>query len=230
MIMKKYPTMQDWINSGIINIDYYKKERQHQLLHGLLLPCLNVRYIDGSLYQREEFKQRICDFLEKRKPAVLISSPKKTKGFEKKWIDNCSTWEQVKEFMDSIPQPHQYFILITEMVQGTEDGYVGTAINKDGKLLLEFYKRQNWTDIRAVSSGAGEAEFLRLAYVREGKIIRKPVDIPESDLLEIYNHLQGKTGYFEFIKGNKSGVPGIYFMEFQDEPAFLKAIDLADNL
>jgi hypothetical protein len=222
--------MQDWINAGVLNIDYYKKEKQHQLLHNMLLPCLNVRYVDAALYGTEEFQQKICEFLEKRKPTVLISSPKLSKGFEKKWIDNCRTWEQVKEFMDSIPQPHQYFILITEMVEGTEDGYVGTAINKDGKLLLEFYKRPYWTDIRAISSGSGEAQYITVAYVKNGAGVKKPKDVPLEDVQEIYNHLQGKTGYFEFIKGNKSGVPGIYFMEFQDEPAFLKAIDLADNL
>jgi hypothetical protein len=132
--------------------------------------------------------------------------------------------------MDSIPEPHQYYILITEMVEGAEDSYVGTAIHKDGKLLLEFYKRPYWTDIRAISSGAGEAQYISVAYVKNSAGIKKPKNIPIEDVQEIYNHLQGKTGYFEFIKGVKAGVPGIYFMEFQDNPAFLKAIDLADNI
>ena len=61
--------MQDWINAGVLSIDYYKKEKQHQLLHNMLLPCLNVRYVDAALYGREEFQQKICEFLEKRKPA-----------------------------------------------------------------------------------------------------------------------------------------------------------------
>jgi hypothetical protein len=227
---KKYPTMQDWINSGIIEVDFYKKERQHKLLHDMLLPCLNVRYVDGSMYGTDEFRQKICEFLEKRKPTVLISSPKILKGYTKKWIDNCCKWEQVKQFMDSIPEPDKYFILITEMVQGTEDTYVGIAIHKDNKLLFEFYKRPFWTDIRAISSGCGEAEYLRTAYIKEGKLKIQPKDIPFKDIQEIYNQLQGKTGYFEFIKGVKSGISGIYFMEFQDDSAFSKAIDLADNL
>jgi len=227
---KKFPTMQDWINTGIIEVDFYKKERQHKLLHNMLLPCLNVRYVDGALYGTEEFRYKICEFLEKRKPTVFVSSPKKTKGYEKKWIINCNSWEQIQEFMNSIEEPEQYYILITEMVQGTEDGYVGTAIHKDGKLLLEFYKEPYCIEIRNISSGAGEAKKLKVGYIKDGKMIRPPKDIPVEDVKEIYNFLQGKTGYFEFIKGNKCGVHGIYFMEFQDDPAFIKAIELADNL
>lgn len=230
MSSKRYPTMQDWINTGVIEVDFHKKEKQHQLLHGMLLPCLNVRYVDGALYKTDEFKTRICEFLEKRKPTVLISSPKITRGYEKKWIDNCCTWGQVQEFMDAISEPDKYFILITEMVVGAEDTYIGTAINKDNKLLLEFYKKPHCTDIREISSGAGESKYMSVGYIKNGKMIVEPKNIPAQDISEVYNHLQGKTGYFEFIKGNKSGVHGIYFMEYQNSPAFLNAIELADNL
>ena len=229
-MVKKYPSMQDWVNTGAIEVDFHKKEKQHLLLHNMLLPCLNVKYVDGALYGTDEFKTKICEFLEKRKPTVLISSPKLSKGYEKKWIDNCCTWEQIKEFMDSIPEHDKYFILITEMVVGTENTYIGTAISRDNQLLLEFYKRPYCTDIREISSGAGEAKHLSIGYIKDNKTRILPKNIPVQDIEEIHRFLQCKTGYFEFIKGVKSGVPGIYFMEFQDSPAFLRAIELADNL
>lgn len=224
--MKKYVTMQEWVNSGVFKAKIYKKEDQHRILSNMQLPHLIVKTIDGSLFGTDEFKNQIEGFLNQTKPTVLVSSPK-LPTLPKHAIDNVSSWQEVEGFMNKLPGANNYNILITEMVTGTENGTIGIAVSDgNGRLLLEFYKRPFWTDIRELSSGCSEPVYQDLAFVNNSEIKVSPKKIDKNDVLALKEHLHGKRGYFEFIKGKKNGTDGIYFIEFQDDPIFMNVLKL----
>jgi hypothetical protein len=194
------------------------------------LPHLSVRLIDGQLYGKDEFKNQIEEFLNQTKPTVLVSSPK-IQNIPKHAIDNVSSWQQVDEFMKMLPGAHNYQILITEMVTGTDEGMIGTAVSDgEGKLLLEFYKRPHWTDIRELSSGCSSPTYQDLAFFHNSELTINPKKVNKEDVLSLKEHLHGKSGYFEFIKGKKNGIDGFYFIEYQDDPAFTNVLKLFDHI
>jgi hypothetical protein len=107
----------------------------------------------------------------------------------------------------------------------------GIAVS-DGKgnLLIEFYKKPFCVNIAPISSGHAETQYLDVTHVKQGKLRISPKKVDIEDVKEIYRFLHCKAGYFEFIKGLKNNSHGIFFTEYQDDPAFTRALRMADNI
>ena len=224
--MAKYPTMLDWIKSGAININVHKKEDQHKIIKEAGLPFLEIDVIDGAYFGSSIFKSKVDSFLSKTKPVVFISSPKE-ENLPKDMIDFVMNWTQIEQFISKIENPKHYNFLITEMVVGTPDGYTGVAVSDgNGKAVIEFYVREKWTDPRTLSSGCSEKRYHDISLIENSKIKILPKQVPSEDAFNIFSKIKNKKGYFEFIKGTKNNYKSIYFMEFQDDPAFLKVLNL----
>ena len=228
--MEHFPDIYDWINKGVIALDVHKKECQHQMLHNMLLPCLKIKILDGANFGKPEFREKAEDFLQRTSPVVFISSPKK-QNLQKDWIYEVSTWESIEAFIANHTPVHDYNFLITEMVTGTEDSLTGIAIS-DGKgsMLIEFYKKPYCVNISPIVSGFSEPKYMDIAHVKNGYLRIAPKKIDIEDIKELYMFLNCKKGYFEFIKGIKNNSHGLFFMEYQDDPAFTRALKLADSI
>jgi hypothetical protein len=226
LLMEKYPTMLDWIRTGVINVKLHKKEYQHSIIRSMGLPHLDIDVLDGVYANTPAFQNRINMFLNKTRPVVFISSPK-NENLPKDMIDLVMCWEQIKQFMSNVQNPQDYNFIITEMVVGIPDSYTGIIVS-DGKgnAVIEFYVREKWVDPRTLSSGWSERKYHDLTVIKDSEIKRLSDKVPADDVNYIFSKVKETEGYFEFIKGIKNDVRGIYFMEFQNDPAFTKVLNM----
>jgi len=219
-----YASAQDWMKAGFSFDGYLFKREQHRRIKAFGLPSLEQILIPGERVLRES--RAVSAFFAKYSPLVLVSVPRHDDLRKHHKVPAHAPRDFVK-FLDEVAKDaplDQYDFLLTDMVQGAVDGFVGIGMSDGaGNALVECYVRENWWDIRILASGAAEPERLAWVWYEEGEPFaasHAPFLATPRLVHEPAQRILGIPGYFEFISGVKNGVRGAYFMEYQAPGVF----------
>jgi len=211
---------------GVSSVDWEKelgiqissipgKKEQHELIKKLGLPGMEFIILKKDKLKKAEH------FIKKHTPVVVTVRYNNHKSV----FLNVMAYKQFISLITPFREMNLREIYIGEEIQGSYGSYIGNALsNGKGMLLIEFYKKPYFTDIRELSSGFCEKKYLSHLYVVDfNNVLVVPANIPFLDLRYLVNELSGIYGYFEFIKGikGKDKKEKIYFNQYENSPSFI---------
>ncbi|MCM8803330.1 MAG: hypothetical protein NC827_08520 [Candidatus Omnitrophica bacterium] len=221
MKRKEFHSFQDWINAGV-NISLDDKQTVYRRMKALNLPCVEMKTFNyQDLYNTNN---DIKEFIEKYKPILVTASPKE-RGHPRKGRFDIATLEDLHSFIKELTPLEKYDITLIQMVQGIEDGYVGTAISDGyGGILLEILKENYITDVRELTSTGCDPNKISRIYAINGRLIKTSEKVPFSDVRKIIKSIEPLRGYFEFVKGKIKNNIDIFFTDFQTNELFIQIL------
>ena len=131
----------------------------------------------------------------------------------------------IKEFEKRPTLANNYTFLVTTLISGIPEGFVGTVYSDGkGKVLGETFHNPYVCNHRKISQPSKEISQLSLDYfvaeefrLSGGKLPRLGVRRAR----KIIREFEDKEGYFEFVYGNHLGKNGIYTTGFEKGDLFL---------
>ena len=221
MRKKEFHSFQDWINAGV-NISLDDKRTVYKRMKLLGLPHVEMKTFNyQDLYNPNN---DINEFIEKYQPVLVTTSPKE-KGLPRKGRFDINSLKDLYSFVKELTQLEKYDITLVQMVQGIEDGYVGTAISNGlGNVLLEILKENYITDVRELTSTGCDPSKIAHIYAINGRLLRTSEKIPFYDVKRIIKYVEPLKGYFEFVKGKIRNKIDIFFTDFQTNELFIQIL------
>jgi hypothetical protein len=159
-------------------------------------------------------------FVLNHRPCLFIYDPiSPFNGFSKGFLFDVTDPEQIFDWVNKNREIlSSYSFLVTSQITNPGDGFVGGIFSDGlGRLLCETYHRAGVCNQRELSQGKGTNKdtgfFVTDIYPEKGNPDLEASNgrfLDYSTIRDIIRTFEVHKGYFEFIKGVQSKIPGIF--------------------